>query len=195
MPEKYQTSKTDWGKNTPIGIEALNRIEGNIAWLKDRLQIFTASGTYIATSSEVYLIMCGAGGGGAGGASTRTGGKGGSGQVLFMKKVTVTFGESIAITVGTKGLGGAGVEINYSGAGTSGGASSFGSYASAVGGGGGGAAFGENARGYNGATGTSYSVEGIFNTYGAGGAGGAGGSYYGSNGNNGSNGIVIVIAA
>lgn len=90
-------------------------------------QEFLASGTFTVPSgvTAVYLTGIG-GGGGGGGVSSATGsraaGGGGSGQYCVRKKVTVTPGASIAVTIGTAGTGGTAAGAN----GTNGGATSFG---------------------------------------------------------------------
>ncbi|CAB4160638.1 Phage tail repeat like [uncultured Caudovirales phage] len=104
-----------------------------------RTQTFTSSGTWTVpagvTRVKVWVIGAG-GGGGAGNSGAEndpSGGPGGNGGSA-LAYVDVTPGASITVTVGTGGTG------SNTGAGTSGGTTSFGSLISATGGGGGGAA-------------------------------------------------------
>jgi hypothetical protein len=101
----------------------------NTSWvLASNKQIFTASGSWTCPPgvTMVLLTMCGGGGGGAGG---NNGGGGGSGASYLYLPVSVTSGNSYAVTVGAGGAGGA-VGSN----GTDGGTTSFGNYSVSGGG-------------------------------------------------------------
>lgn len=98
---------------------------------------FEASGSFTVPAgiTTLYITGCAGGGGGGGGGGSEAGGYGGSGggggagQSVVKKAITVTSGQSYAITVGAAGQGGVGgTNAGTNGQnGTSGGASSFGS--------------------------------------------------------------------
>jgi hypothetical protein len=110
------------------------------------LQKFTSNGSFTVPSgvTTIYVSGCGGGGGGGGGGRKPTtsefgggGGGGGAGQHTIKQQLTVTPGESIAITIGGAGSGG----VTNSGAsgniGTSGGNTVVGAYITLTGGTGG----------------------------------------------------------
>lgn len=91
-------------------------------------QVFTSSGTYTKTAGTTHIrVQCQAGGGGASG-YTEGGASGGYSEKII---------DARAITTVTVTVGGGGGGVTYSGAGSNGGASSFGSHLSASGGNGG----------------------------------------------------------
>lgn len=94
-------------------------------------QEFTASGNFTVPDGVAAVWLTGIAGGGGGGpsansASVNGGGGGGHGAIAVRKKVAVTPGQVIAVTIGAAGASGA-----------SGGATSFGALLSLAGGGGG----------------------------------------------------------
>lgn len=129
------------------------------------VQAFTASGTWTklpgAKNVRVDLVAGGGGGGsgrrGAAG-TVRTGGAGGGGGGLTSRLFPASaLTDTVAVTVGAGGTGGAAITANDTGgaSGTVGGVTSFGAYARATGGGAGGAGGTGAATGGGGATGTS----------------------------------------
>lgn len=75
-----------------------------------RNQTFTSSGTFIPTTPVIYVSGCGGGGGGAGGFNNATGGGGGGGSgaaCVADYSITVVPGNTLTITIGTAGVGGA----------------------------------------------------------------------------------------
>jgi len=80
----------------------------------------TTNSTYVAPYAGDYIIVCCGGGGGS---SDESYYDGGSGSGFLIKKVTLSKGESVDVTIGTGGA-----------AGSSGGTTSFGTYLSAIGG-------------------------------------------------------------
>jgi hypothetical protein len=111
-------------------------------------QIYTSSGTFVVPNNvtEVWLTMAG-GGGGNGYYHKYDADKvehyyctyyGGRGATCFMKRIAVTSGASIAVTVGAAGTSGTvatSLKKSASSNGTAGGASSFGSFLTCTGGG------------------------------------------------------------
>ena len=88
-------------------------------------QVFTSSGTYTKTAGTTHIrVQCQGGGGGASGYA-EGGGAGGYSEKII---------DARAITTVTVTIGGAGGGVAYSGQGSNGGASSFGSHLSASGG-------------------------------------------------------------
>jgi len=71
-----------------------------------RIQIFTASGTFVAPSgvTKVYLSMVG-GGGGGGAKTSGVGGGGASGRWVINRPYTVIPGNSYTVTIGAGGAG------------------------------------------------------------------------------------------
>ena len=88
-------------------------------------QVFTSSGTYTKTAGTTHIrVQCQAGGGGASG-YTEGGAAGGySEKIIDARSIT-----TVTVTIGNGGGG-----VQYSGAASNGGASSFGSHLSASGG-------------------------------------------------------------
>lgn len=169
-------NSSDGGKTVAISYQGMGSLMDGRA-LGTRCQVFTASGVFVVPPRvyTVYVTLCGGGGGGAGvdGSRTdqvKTSGGGGGAEAKIKREVSVTPGDSIAITIGVGGSGGA------SGAksGSAGGVSSFGALLSASGGGGGttsapGAAGGDG--GSPGGGSETYLVD-TFGGYGMSGAGG-----------------------
>lgn len=154
-------------------------------------QTFTSSGSFTVPAgvTTLYVSGCGGGGGGGSGATNNGGqsslvgggggGGGGGGKFTLKQVLTVTPGQTLPITIGAAGLGGAASNAGAGNAGTNGGETYIAGVISLPGGngGGGGSAVIQNVAGYGG----------------AGGAGGAGfpNGQYGSDGNytgNGGNG-------
>lgn len=106
-------------------------------------RIFEADGTFTPPSDvlAVYVTVVGGGGGGAGAkgdaASNKGGGGGGSGAFSYRRRVPVTPGVGVAVTVGAAGTGGTNVASGTRNGGGNGGTSSFGSLVSCPGGSGG----------------------------------------------------------
>lgn len=108
------------------------------AWIKNRMQkieVFTANGTWTkeadALSVDVYCIGGGGGGGGGvSGANTAGGGGGGSGRISRIVWHADNLPATVACTVGAGGAGGA-IDTD----GTNGGLSYFGAYSTETGGG------------------------------------------------------------
>jgi len=103
--------------------------------LKRKFHTFRTSGTFTisaTTGVPVEIMMIGGGGGGGG----WSGGGGGAGNAIVF--TTVLGVGSYSVTIGQGGAGGIGAGAGYSSQGTSGGATTFGSIATALGGGGGG---------------------------------------------------------
>ena len=104
----------------------------------DNKQIFTTSGTFIVPAgvTRIYISGCAAGGGGA----SYFGCAAGGGESVQLFPIDVTAGETIAVTIGTGGLGSTNILTNYSGspsgnfAGTAGGNTTVGSYLTLKGG-------------------------------------------------------------
>lgn len=103
-----------------------------------RLLLFASNTTYTPTAGARFIIVLGVAGGGGGGgvsltAQSRSGGGGAGGAFLWWSEVDAALQAGTSITIGSGGLGRTfGAEF-----GNAGGATSFGSYASANGGGGG----------------------------------------------------------
>jgi hypothetical protein len=143
------------------------------------IQQFTSNGTFVVPAgvATVYVSMCGGGGGGAGGDNSGYGGGGGGGaRSYYRSAVTVTPGQSIAITIGAAGAAG-----TLQGSGSAGGTTSFGALLSASGGGGAPYALSTTTGGSAGGAGGAAGSHGTNN--GIGGAGG--GSFFGSGGGGG----------
>jgi hypothetical protein len=125
----------------PSGIRTLIPASGPISFsnfygaTKVVTTIFTGNGTYVvpAAVNQVDVLVVGGGGGGGGcfGNIAEGGGGGGAGAVTY-RRISVTPGASIGVSVGAGGAG------QFGNRGTNGGASSFGGLVVAVGGGGGG---------------------------------------------------------
>ena len=104
----------------------------------DNKQIFTTSGTFTVPAgvTRIYVSGCAAGGGG----SSYFGAAGGGGESVTRFPIDVTAGESIAITIGTGGLGNTNIMSTYSGtpsgsfSGAPGGNTTIGSYLTLKGG-------------------------------------------------------------
>jgi len=147
--------------------------------------LFTSSGSFTVPSgiTTVWVSMSGGGGGGGGGyyatssyGSFSYGGGGGGGAAAYMsQEVSVTAGESITVTIGSKGSAGA-----YASAGGAGGTTSFGSYLSCAGGKGGSSAGSSSGGSGGSAGGTGGVAGGVGIGSDAGGVGG--GSIFGSGG-------------
>ena len=97
-------------------------------------QTFTSSGTFVVPAgvNHVYVIGCGGGGGAAGGCfqssnANACDGVPGGGAALAMHAMSVTPGDSLAVTIGAGGTGGspAAGSTGYGSSGTAGGDSSF----------------------------------------------------------------------
>lgn len=115
-----------------------------------RMRIFTfttnggPNGTFTATHTGNYLVMC-LGGGGGGGAGGGTGaaigsagsGSGGAGGCLLFSVLVLTKGQAVTVTVGAGGAGGVGVADANGNEGAPGGSTSFGTLLVAPGGSGG----------------------------------------------------------
>ncbi len=192
-------NSADAGKKVAVSYQGMGALMDGRA-LGTRCQVFTANGVFVVPPRvhTVYVTLCGGGGGGAGvdGSSTdyvKTSGGGGGAEAKIKREVSVTPGDSITITVGAGGRGGA----SGANSGSAGGVSSFGALLSASGGGGGttsapGAAGGDGGSpggGYENYNGATYKV------YGMSGAGGgcllSGGVVWAAMGaGNGSNGLV-----
>lgn len=118
------------------------------------LQRFTASGTFVVPAgvTTVYVSGCAGGGGGGGGAGSSSpanpggGGGGGAGRSTIKEPISVTQGQSIAVSIGAGGNGGAGSTANGSN-GAAGGATSFGTLLTLAGGGAGGGGSGSTGSG------------------------------------------------
>jgi hypothetical protein len=121
------------------------------ALMGNRLQRFTASGSFVVPAgvTTLYVSGCGGGGGGGGAGSNNTGGAasaggggGGAGQPALRTPVAVTPGQVLPITVGAAGAGAPGaaqgVATTSAQIGGNGGVSSVGSLLTLAGGGGGG---------------------------------------------------------
>jgi hypothetical protein len=147
-----------------------------------KTRIYLTTGTFLvpANVSEVWITGCAAGGnGGTGGAGgTSGGGGGGGGELVWKKKIPVTAGAAIAVSIGGAGSttsfgttvlnhGVNGVNGASGGAGGAGGALSLGDEAGGAGGDG-----GTNSS-WAGGTSTSFSNGGLAGAYYAGGGGGA----------------------
>lgn len=199
------------------------KLESTVVQNSFKSQTFTSNGTFNVPAgvTDVYISGCGAGGGGgAGGNAVISGGGGGGGEGAPWyenMRVTVTPLDSISVTIGTAGVGGAFVAysgVNTTGnSGTAGTNTLFGSFlilrgGTAGSGGIGGGAGGAGGFSYNGnpsfsgpggagatsGAGTSGSNS-IFNAGGVGGssgnasgAGGGGGASSGQGGNGGNSG-------
>ena len=159
---------------------------------------FTSSGTYTPNPLAKFIIVIVTGGGGGGGGSLYTdsthvsvGGGGGGGGTAVSKLKISDITATVAVTVGSAGVGGSSSAIA-----TSGGASSFGAYLTGDGGGFGSAgtaiAVGSNAMTYNGGGSTSSNGNLDNRRGGSGGiglvcqtnyeSGGGGSSYWGAGG-------------
>lgn len=136
----------------------------NLASNSHGIQVFTASGTFLAPSGVTKIYVSETGGGGGGGASDTggSGGGGGGGASLLNHPYTVVPGNSYTVTVGAKGLG------VFGSNGTNGGQSSFDTVLIANGGSG-----GVRNNGAGGAGGTATAANSLIGS--ASGAGGAGG--------------------
>lgn len=137
-------------------------------------QLFTSSGTFVVPTgvTSVKVTCVGGAGGGGGGVVYYTGGTGGTGATGYVDTsvITVTPGQSIAITIGAGGaLGERGsASSNTGGTGGTGGTTYFGSLLSAPGGPG-----GTGGSSDGGTNGFSYAYRrGIFYTNSIGGTGG-----------------------
>ena len=148
----------------------------------NKIQVFTANGTWIRPTGVdvVFVTLTGGGGGGGGGSTTDGGGGGGGAQAFYNFPVAVT--GDIAVAVGAGGVGGIGnpccTPPNATG-GADGGDSSFGTLVAKGGGkGGGGANTGGNGGHHGGGrfiTSGRYSSDFIGDGYGSpGGSGGEG---------------------
>src|ERR1700677_856620 len=155
-------------------------------------QVFSASGTFTVPANVTRIMVEAWGGGGGGGGagasnSSFTGGSGGGGGGGGYAKnaMSVTPGNSLAVTVGAAGPGGAaGINENSGTAGTAGGASSLGSVTATGGSNGSGGVGsslgnGDGGNGGNGGSGGSSPIQ----ISGAG--GGNGGTFGGSGGSGG----------
>ncbi|WP_295894945.1 phage tail protein [uncultured Bartonella sp.] len=133
--DEATAKKDDQRAVTPLGLATvISKIGYTTLVFKD---VGTTTWTVPSGVHVVDVIVWGAGGGGGG--SYRAGASGGAGGgYIDCKGLQVTPGQQILITVGAGGNGGSAIPTN----GGSGGASSFGSYATAYGGGGGYAANG-----------------------------------------------------
>lgn len=111
----------------------------SLGWVAGRadVQTFIASGTWVKPSGAqiVHIKAVGAGGGGVGNAPAYAAsfGAGGGGALSTDTVLAANVTATVAVTIGAGGTG----SPNGSTAGTTGGASSFGSYVTAYGGGGG----------------------------------------------------------
>lgn len=87
--------------------------------LQENSQTFNSSGSFVVPSNVTTLEVegCGGGGGGGGGGSTvaSSGGGGGGAGCLSKQTITVTAGDTLAITVGGGGNGGAAASVGVSG--------------------------------------------------------------------------------
>lgn len=128
------------GTNETLPVSALGVAQAILATAGDVvLETFSASGTFTKQSDDiVYFVEC-IGGGGGGAAlweptTTRfvSGGSGGSCAQFLI--VASDIPASLSVTVGAGGAGGASTVVNTSLAGSDGGSSSFGGFATAPGG-------------------------------------------------------------
>lgn len=105
------------------------------------LQVFTTDGVFTVPSgiSKIKVTAFGAGGGGGGGLTNSylSGSGGGQGGIATKAITGLVSGDTILVTVGVGGSGGATGASPNGGDGTGGGTTSFGGYVSATGGGGG----------------------------------------------------------
>jgi len=157
--------------------------------------VFASGTTTWTVPAGVYRVkvrVWGGGGGGAGSNSAAYGSGGGGGGGYAEKRVAVTPGQAITVTVGGQGPAG-----NYVSSGGAGGTSSFGAYVSATGGAGGtwSSVAGTGGAGGSGSAG-DLNITGQTGGPGIGGTGGAGGSApgggsgaFGGNGGAAGNGI------
>ncbi|MDR0326295.1 MAG: hypothetical protein LBI19_09405 [Oscillospiraceae bacterium] len=127
----------DFNKNADAIDAALNTVAKNadaaLAGIPSLShQIWQSSGTYTFTAprATTYLVECVGGGGGCTSSSSTTGGNYGGGGAYVRTMVTLNAGQSVTVTVGVPGA----VAASTAGGGTAGGASSFGSFATAPGG-------------------------------------------------------------
>lgn len=111
-----------------------------------RQKRFTTSGSFIVPAgvTTVYLSGCAGGGGGGGGSSRNStssagtgGGGGGSGQSVIKYPVSVTPGQTIAVTIGAGGSSGPAATAAAAGSGGAGGNTIFGTLLTLVAGAGG----------------------------------------------------------
>lgn len=160
---------------------------------------FTASGTFVVPAGVnlIYVSGCAGGGGGGGGAGSSAarsggGGGGGAGRSTIKEPISVTPGQSLAVTIGAAGSAGTSGSGN-GGAGGTGGNTTLGSLLTLTGGAGGGGGIGSSttaagAGGAGGAPGGQWGGDAqLENTGGNGGNGG--GSAFGTGGGGGRAGV------
>jgi hypothetical protein len=90
----------------------LDSVDSNFSTVSSAVgqQLFTSSGTFTVPTgvTSIAVVCVGAGGGGGGSdGDDETGGGGGGGALAYVNNITTTPGESLTVTVGTAGGGGA----------------------------------------------------------------------------------------